>query len=161
MLDSSPREPVRGLPSLSRTSEPHVSVPFPLGTQAGDKRPREIIRWSTLIHTHARFGGRGCICLFSNAKYPLLCQFSGKKTGIWLILYYRLNFRIPDFQKNEHGKLSRTHRSFLQFFEKKKNEAGTYLPIFYAGQHNSATTRGSERKNNNSLHLNMFAENWF
>lgn len=120
MLDSSPREPVRGLPSLSRTSEPHFSVPFPLGTQAGDKRPREIIRWSTLIHTHARFGGRGCICLFSNVKYPLLCQFSGKKTGIWLILYYRLNFRIPDFQKNEHGKLSRTHRSFLQFFEKKK-----------------------------------------
>lgn len=45
--------------------------------------------------------------------------------------------------------------------KKKKNEAGTYLPIFYAGQHNSATTRGSERKNNNSLHLNMFAENWF
>lgn len=141
--------------------------PSPSRCTQGRGKPCEIIGWYIDTNVRSRFGGSKRFSLFSNAKYILPCQFSGKKSGIWVILYYRLNFRILHFAKNEHGKLSRTTALCCDSLKK---EAGIDLLIFsHAGQHRSATTLSSEpprwqwreRKNNSSLLLKCLQRTGF
>lgn len=72
-------------------------------------KPREITGWYLDTHVHSMFGGSNGMCLLlSNEKCIPLYPFSGREAGIWVILYYRLDLRIPRLEKNEPGKVSRT-----------------------------------------------------